>query len=267
MQELTFKAPAKINLYLKVLKRREDGYHEIETVMQKIDLYDIISLKEKEEGVEIFSESKEIPVDESNLCFQVANLLIKEFRVRRGVQISIQKRIPVCAGLGGGSSDAGCVFWGLNSLWNLRMTEQELIERASKIGADVPFFVSSFSIAKCRGKGEKLSPFFCAGDLFYLLVVPNFPLSSKEVYQAYDGIREYKRKGERNDLERVVMERFPLLSEIKQEFRKLKVEGVLSGSGPAMFGEFRNRKEVMEAKRKFERFGRVYICQPVKQDI
>ncbi len=304
MPELTLTSPAKINLYLKVLGKRKDGYHNIETVMQKIDLCDTLILKERKKGIKIFCTDKRVPVDENNLCYQAADLLLKNFSLARGVEISIKKKIPVAAGLGGGSSNAASAFLGLNKLWDLRINEKELLKVGGEIGADVPFFISSFSTAKCKGKGDKISPFSFPptprsptlqsyGDgalrragsqkVCYLLVVPNFSVSTKEVY---DGLGFFATQPKplslleiNNDLEKIVIRKFPLIARIKQEFEKLGVKSAMSGSGPTVFGIFEEQgnevqrsnceariakqaKGVIEAEKNFRKFGRTYICMP-----
>ncbi|MCD6094061.1 MAG: 4-(cytidine 5'-diphospho)-2-C-methyl-D-erythritol kinase [Candidatus Omnitrophica bacterium] len=315
MPELTLTSPAKINLYLKVLGKRKDGYHNIETVMQKINLCDTLVLKERKRGIRIFCTNKKVPLDESNLCYQAADLLIKGFSVKKGVEIFIEKRIPVAAGLGGGSSNAASVILGLNKLWNLKINRKELLKIGDEIGADVPFFISPFLTAKCQGKGNEISPFSFPQDLYYLLVVPDFAVSTKEVYRRFSLCRKENRfavragmdpersEGERgrapvpcigdrevadrylsgnflagkidrvfscdqpkpyNDLEKVVIKKFPLVADIKQEFEKLGIKSVMSGSGPSVFGILKNGKErrgVIEAEKKFREFGKTYICR------
>ncbi|MCK4860079.1 MAG: 4-(cytidine 5'-diphospho)-2-C-methyl-D-erythritol kinase [Candidatus Omnitrophica bacterium] len=279
MSNLTLLSPAKINLYLKVLGKREDGYHNIETVMQKIDLCDTLILKEKRRGIKVFCDNKEVPVDENNLCYQAADLLIKDFSLEKGVEIFIKKKIPVAAGLGGGSSNGATVFLGLNELWNLQIAEKKLLEMGTGIGADVPFFISPFLTAKCIGKGDEVSPFSfppasegLAGSQrpYYLLVVPNFLVSTKEIYSQFRfsvpqfSLSQHQSFGTlelSNDLEKTVIRKFPLVARIREEFEKMSVKSNLSGSGPSVFGIFKSRKEVIEKEKSFRKFGRTYICR------
>ncbi|OQX53857.1 MAG: 4-(cytidine 5'-diphospho)-2-C-methyl-D-erythritol kinase [Candidatus Omnitrophica bacterium 4484_213] len=313
MSELTLTSPAKINLYLKVLGKRKDGYHNIETVMQKINLCDTLVLKEKKRGIRIFCTNEKVPLDESNLCYQAADLLIKGFSVKKGVEIFIEKRIPVAAGLGGGSSNAASVILGLNKLWNLKINRKGLLKIGGEIGADVPFFISPFLTAKCQGKGDEISPFSFPQDLYYLLVVPDFAVSTKEIYEGLGlvarstplisparksrfkylsatslspiqgtGARPHSlpsaepyplglRNGflatqpkPYNDLEKVVIKKFPLIADIKQEFERLGIKSVMSGSGPSVFGILKNGEEgrgVIAAEKKFREFGKTYICR------
>ncbi len=265
MPELTLTSPAKINLYLKVLSKREDGYHNIETVMQKIDLCDTLFLKKAKKGIKIFCGNRDVPLDKNNLCYQAADLLLKDFSLSKGVEIFIEKKIPIAAGLGGGSSNAANTFLGLNKLWNLNLEEKELMKIGGRIGADVPFFISSFLIAKCKGRGDKLSLFHFSERVCYLLVVPDFFVSAKDAYSHFDFLKPKYRFSDIlmiNDLESAVVKKIPLISDIKQEFKKIGVKSAMSGSGPTVFGIFKEEKEVIEIEEKFRKFGRTYICLP-----
>lgn len=265
MFKLTLISPAKINLYLKVLGKRKDGYHNIETVMQKIDLCDTLILKERKKGIKIFCDNKGVPVNGDNLTYQAADLLLKNFSLARGIEISIKKKIPVAAGLGGGSSNAASVLLGLNKFWNLKIDEKELLEIGGKIGADVPFFISPFSTAKCTGKGDELSNFSFSEKVCYLLVVPVFFVSTKEIYKEFRNGFLATQPKPYNDLEKTVIRKFPLIAQIKQEFEKLGIKSAMSGSGPTMFGIFKRSDEegkgVIEAEKIFRKFGRTYICR------
>ena len=138
---INLKAPAKINLFLEILGKRDDGFHEIETIMQEIDLVDNLRFEEIEEGVRLECNNRIIPVNKDNLVCKAANLILKECGIKKGVLINLEKKIPVGAGLGGGSSDAAATLKALNSLWKTGLNETELIGLAAKLGSDVAFFI------------------------------------------------------------------------------------------------------------------------------
>lgn len=261
------KAPAKINFYLEVIKKREDGYHEICSLIQAIDLYDEIFLQETKDGkIKIECDTPEIPVGQ-NLAEKAAELLRKTKKIKKGINIKIKKNIPIGAGLGGGSSDAATVLKGLNKLWNLNISQKELTELGIKIGCDVPFFIIDHT-AWVEGKGEKVSPLPSLNKKI-ILVVPSFQISSKFAYEQVDlsnltsqldinKIKQifFQEKGLVifNRLEKGIFKKFPLLEEIKQYlvFAGLKFVG-LSGSGPAIFGVIDNYFDILELKEKIQK--------------
>ncbi len=138
---ISLKAPAKINLFLEILGKRDDGYHEIETIMQEIDLADNLQFEETQEGVELECNDKNIPLNQDNLVCKAANLILKECGIKKGVLINLEKNIPVGAGLGGGSSDAAATLKALNLLWKVGLNDGELMDFAAKLGSDIPFFI------------------------------------------------------------------------------------------------------------------------------
>ncbi|MFQ5455399.1 MAG: 4-(cytidine 5'-diphospho)-2-C-methyl-D-erythritol kinase [Nitrospirota bacterium] len=180
-KELSIFTPAKINLFLKVVGKRDDGYHNILSIFQMISLYDQIILEESAKGIELISDNKDIPVDEKNLAFIAADKIIQRMRNKRGVAIKIIKRIPVAAGLGGGSSDAAAVMVGLNRMWKLGYTKEELMIMGREIGADIPFFFNGPS-AMAMGRGDELYPI--EGDREWIILVnPDIRVSTKWVYE------------------------------------------------------------------------------------
>jgi len=180
-------APAKVNLYLDVLGRREDGYHEIDTVMQTVSLADTITLREAPDGrlsLTVGGRAEGVPVGDDNLVMRAARLMASRTGRPAGATIHIDKRIPLGAGLGGGSSDAAATLVGLSDLWQLSLDEREIESMAAELGSDVPFFVRG-GTARCRGRGEVVEPLCVNGVLRAVLVISE-PLSTSEVYEECD---------------------------------------------------------------------------------
>ncbi len=280
MDEISLKAPAKINLYLRVLGKRADGYHEIESMMQAIDLYDEIKI-EKSDSIEIVCDDPGIPADDSNLAARAAAALKEQFYFP-GVKISLHKKIPHGAGLGGGSSDAAFVLRGLCRLYNLSPSPKELLRIASEIGSDVPFFLGSGQ-ALVSGRGEIVRTLELPTEYTIILVVPPLEISTAEVYgklrfsltkkiepflfkkritvSRFNGLL----KRFCNDLEEVVLDEYPDLFEIKGLLRNSgAVFSAMSGSGSAFFGVYLVGGDVRaELERRLESGTRVYYCKPV----
>ena len=187
MSSIELKSRAKINLSIDVLGKREDGYHLVEMIMQTIDLYDIIKIKEIEiDEININSNSSDIPLNENNIVYKAAKVLKDQFNIKNGVEIFIEKNIPVAAGMAGGSSNAAAVLVGLNKLWKLNLSEVRLQEIGLKLGADVPFCISG-NAALAQGIGEELT--YIKGlskDTVILVCKPNLFVSTKEVYEGLD---------------------------------------------------------------------------------
>jgi len=203
MQEINVKAPAKINLYLSVLGRRKDKFHRIETVMQAVSLFDEIKLRKSKDGIKFYSVHSRLPKGPGNLAYQAARLFLQKTRLKEGVSIELKKHIPVGAGLGGGSSDAGAVLCGLNRLWNLKISKKKLICWAKELGSDVPFFIEGRT-ARVSGRGETVKPLPVKKSFHFLLFFPGVSLSTARVYKALSkGKSALEFKGEcRRDIER-----------------------------------------------------------------
>lgn len=250
------KAPAKINLSLDVLYKREDGYHEVEMVMTMVDLADRIEMQElPRDTIIISSQAGYIPLDEKNLAFQAARLIKERYDVKQGVYIHLDKKIPVAAGLAGGSSDAAATLRGLNRLWRLGIGTRELQKLGEELGSDVPFCVTG-GTAIARGRGERLEPIESPPQCWVILAKPPINVSTSEIYgklQAsairkhpstagvLEAIREKRFEqlcGELgNVLEEVTLELYPEVRQLKEVMAKLGADGVLmSGSGPTVFG-------------------------------
>jgi 4-diphosphocytidyl-2-C-methyl-D-erythritol kinase len=250
------KAPAKINLSLDVLHKRNDGYHEVQMIMTMVDLADRLEMEElPSDTIHISSQSGSIPLDEKNLAFQAAKLMKERYEVRKGVHIHLDKRIPVSAGLAGGSSDAAATLRGLNRLWGLGISTDELRTLGKELGSDVPFCIAG-GTALATGRGEKLSNVGSPPQCWIILVKPPIQVSTADVYgrlradaierhpptqqllQAIDEGDYYRMcRSLGNVLEDVTMELHPQVRILKQLMLKLGADGALmSGSGPTVFG-------------------------------
>lgn len=252
---LLVKAPAKINLSLDVLHKRPDGYHEVKMVMTTIDLADRVELAPlASDTIQIISHNRFVPDDHRNLAYQAAKLLKETFGVRKGVAISITKTIPVAAGLAGGSSDAAATLRGLNKLWQLGLTIDELAELGAKIGSDVSFCVYG-GTALATGRGEKIEHLPAPPPCWVILAKPTIGVSTAEVYRNLnvqrtfhpdvDGMvqaikdRDYERICSLvgNTLEDVTLKMHPEVAHIKEQMKRFGADAVLmSGSGPTVFG-------------------------------
>lgn len=278
--QLTISAPAKINLFLKVLGRRPDGYHELESVMQKLALADELTLCRRDEGIFLECSDPALPRDEGNLVWRAARLFLDQTGTAGGVGIILKKRVPVAAGLGGGSSDAAAVLVAMNRLFGAGLNEDRLADLGVKLGADVPFFVRPAPAALARGIGEKLTPMVGLTSGHLLLVNPAFAVSTRWVYENLaltSGGNPYILAPESgvlpngnfglesldfrvapspcfiNDLETVTIGRHPVIGEIKQALLDFGARiALMSGSGPSVFGYFLDRSEAQAARHHFQ---------------
>ena len=256
--KIKFKTPAKINLGLHIHGKREDGFHELETIFQMVSLYDDVDLELLSSGIKLECDSPGVPTDDTNLAYKAANLLRQSYQVEdKGVSIRLKKNIPFGAGLGGGSGNAAGVLMGLNHLWNLKIEREKLSELAAELGSDVPFFLTS-PCALGMGRGEKLKALKPCAKFQVLLVFPGFPVATSWVYQNLK-LKLTKRENNisilrknlslsditslgsqlYNDLEPLVIQRFPEVQVVKDELGAWGALGVLlSGSGSTVFGIF-----------------------------
>ncbi|WP_404335700.1 4-(cytidine 5'-diphospho)-2-C-methyl-D-erythritol kinase [Planococcus rifietoensis] len=251
---LYIKAPAKINLTLDVLYKRPDNYHEIEMIMTTVDLADRIGLQGTAKGIHIQSADRFVPNDSRNLAYQAAQLIKDTFNIKTGVIISLDKQIPVAAGLAGGSSDAAATLKGLNQLWQLNLSLDELAELGAKIGSDVSFCVYG-GTALATGRGEVIEELPAPPHCWVILAKPSLGVSTADVYGAFDpdkadhpdtramiaALREgdYEAMCDNlgNALESVTMNMHPEVGQIKEQMIKFGADAVLmSGSGPTVFG-------------------------------
>ncbi|WP_413789075.1 4-(cytidine 5'-diphospho)-2-C-methyl-D-erythritol kinase [Bacillus kandeliae] len=249
------KAPAKINLTLDVLYKRDDGYHEVEMIMTTVDLADRIELEPLSgDKIRIISHNRFVPDDSRNLAYQAAQLLKDRFNVRSGVAIGIEKVIPVAAGLAGGSSDAAATLKGLNQLWNLGLSLDELAEIGAEIGSDVSFCVYG-GTALAKGRGEKIQHLPAPPNCWVVLAKPTIGVSTAEVYKnlKLEGLKRPDTKAMLeaihtqdyasvctnvgNVLESVTLKLYPEVALIKEQMERFGADAVLmSGSGPTVFG-------------------------------
>ena len=255
MSSLSLKSYAKVNLFLEVLGKRSDGYHEIESLIQKISLCDNILLEDRLRDITILCPNREIniPSNHNNLAYKAAKLLIERFNIKKGISITIDKKIPVGSGLGGGSSNAASVLKGLNQLWNIGLRNAELQELGAEIGSDVPFFING-KTALVKGRGVKIHTCFTMPKIWLILAIPNVSVSTKWAYGRLDGeltknINSAKLPGVKklqvkdivknlfNRLEGVVFEEYPLFKVIKEKMIACGASGALmSGTGSTVFG-------------------------------
>ena len=256
-------APAKINLFLHVLGRRDDGYHDLVTWMQKIDLYDTVDLKLLEEpGIQLICDDQSLPVNTDNLAVRAGEIFLnKSKRLKgKGLKIDLQKKIPIAAGLGGGSSDAGTVLRGLNELSGCEFTGEALIDMARSLGADVPFFAIGDSAVVAGGIGDEMYGVESLPDYTFVLVNPDFFVSTKWVFENLSLTSEknnskvfrfQKRNAAllslddmHNDLEAVTAVAHPEIDKMKESLLAQGAAKVLmSGSGPTVFGVFPDNRE------------------------
>jgi 4-diphosphocytidyl-2-C-methyl-D-erythritol kinase len=246
-------APAKVNFRLDVLKKRPDGYHELRMIMQRIDLCDEIEISIRQvSGISLSCNLPYIPLDRRNIVWRAAEEFLLLAGMNIGIHVNIHKRIPVGAGLGGGSSDAATTLMGLNDLLGTGFTDQQLMSVGLKLGADVPFFIFK-KAAVAEGIGEKLRPLEDIPQLWLLLVNPAIHVSTSWAYQNLNLTSEkvaaklpflYKSAADvgsilENDLESVTVRRYPLIAEIKERLMAAGADGALmSGSGSTVFGVF-----------------------------
>lgn len=268
MQPIRIHAPAKVNLCLRVLGKRPDGYHEIESVFHQVSLFDTLTI-EPCERLEFECDSRDIGPPESNLVVRAAKLLRAEAGVDAGARILLEKKIPAGAGLGGGSSDAAATLKSLNEFWRLGLSAGRLHKLAERLGSDVPFFIHG-PAARVGGRGEVVKPFVPPEPLHLLLVKPECGVPTAWAYQNLDltntgtdyklscfGIADLAagRMPEvlHNDFEAVVIARFPVIGELKSRLLELGAAGaVMSGSGSAVAGLFFSKAAAEEAMANFE---------------
>ena len=274
MDKIQLKALAKINLVLDVLRRREDGYHEVKMIMQTIGLHDDLEIrKTKTPGIQVKTNLYYLPTNENNLVYKAAKLLMDEFQIQDGVSIQLKKRIPVAAGMAGGSSDGAAVLWGINQMYGLGLSMQALMECGVRLGADVPYCIQR-GTALAEGIGEKLSVLPPMPKCTILIAKPGISVSTKFVYENLhandlkpeqhpdvDSMIEAMRQKDLgllcsrmgNVLETVTIPAYPVINEIKRTMMDNGAIGsMMSGSGPTVFGIFDSpvaAKQAMKAVR------------------
>ena len=266
------KALAKINLGLDVLGRREDGYHNVRMVMQTIYLYDNITIRRtKESGITLESNLYFLPNDEGNIAYKAAKLLMDEFQIQDGVHITLDKHIPVAAGLAGGSANAAAVLVGMNRMFSLGLSEEELMERGVNLGADVPYCVMRGTVL-AEGIGEELTRLLALPKCYILIAKPGISVSTRTVYEKLDALSITEHpdidgviKGLENQdlkaiassmgnvLEQVTVDAYPIIEKIKDVMKEQgALNAMMSGSGPTVFGVFEDRQTAKKAHRRLK---------------
>ena len=269
IRHLELKAYGKINLGLDVVRRREDGYHEVRMIMQTVRVYDAIELnRTEEEGIRLSTNLYYLPDNENNLGYRAAKLLMDEFGIRDGVEIKMKKFIPVAAGMAGGSSDAAAVLFGVNKMFGLGLSKQELMERGVRLGADVPYCIMR-GTALSEGIGEILTPLPPMPQCRVLIAKPAVSVSTKHVYESLnlpslgaeshpdiDAMRAAIEKKDLsgvvsqlgNVLETVTIPENPVIQTLKDKMMEMGADGsLMSGSGPTVFGLFTNQTAAQAA--------------------
>ena len=270
---MRLRALAKINLGLDVLRKREDGYHEVRMVMQTIRMYDQLDITRNiQPGIHIKTNLPYLPVNENNLVFKAAKLLMDEFKIREGLSIQLKKVIPVSAGMAGGSSDAAAALVGVNKIFSLGLSRKELMERGRQIGADVPYCVMR-GTALAEGIGEILTPLPPVPQGYILVGKPGVNVSTKFVYGRLDAAnlkehpdidgmiaalesRDLRQVADKlgNVLETVTVPEYPVIDEIKKNMvRWGALNALMSGSGPTVFGLFDDREKAEYASEKLKK--------------
>lgn len=266
---MRLKAYGKINLALDVVGKRADGYHEVKMVMQTVKIYDAIELYVTKTGkIEVETNLYFLPNNENNLVYKAAKLLMDEFDIKKGLKIKLQKVIPVAAGMAGGSTDAASVLYGVNKLFRLGLSQEQLMERAVKIGADVPYCVMR-GTALSEGIGEKLTKLPAPPKVHVLVAKPPISVSTKFVYEnlkldtlerhpnvdaMVDALKNNSVDGivcnMENVLESVTIKEYPVIEEIKQIMKDNgAMNALMSGSGPTVFGLFEKKEDAEKVKK------------------
>lgn len=290
MNQMRLKALAKINLGLDVLRRKEDGYHEVKMIMQTIQLHDQIHMKKIEEDeIRIHTNLYYLPNNENNLAYKAAKMLKDEFHLPGGVSINLKKVIPVAAGMAGGSSDAAAVLYGMNKMYGLKLSMQELMDRGVKLGADVPYCIMR-GTALAEGIGEKLTKLPAMPKCHILIAKPPINVSTKFVYENLhandlkpedhppvdaqiaaleEGNLEKLVENMGNVLERVTVPEYPVIDELKKLMKEHGALGaMMSGSGPTVFGIFKSYAQAKKASEAIEKAGlskQIYLTAPYNQ--
>ncbi len=272
MNSITIEAYAKINLGLDVIRKREDGYHDVCMIMQSLELHDTITIsKASSAEISIQTNLRYLPRDKGNLVYKATDLFLKTISVKEGLSIRLNKKIPVAAGLAGGSSDAAATLMGLNELYGAGLTKEELMKLGVKLGADVPYCIM-LGTALSEGIGEVLTPLTAMPECSILLVKPDISVSTKYVYEnlhltpltLHPDINKMKEALSTGDLQSladnmdnilqsVTIHDYPIITDIKNKMKELgALVSLMSGSGPTVFGIFKSPELARKACRYFE---------------
>jgi len=271
--EMVITSYAKINLVLNILNKRRDGYHEIETIMQSVNLADNLTIT-KEEGIKIECNNPQIPVDKGSLAYQSAEKILQKYKIKSGVKIRIDKRIPVASGMAGGSANSAAILVGINKIYNLNLSVEDLRRIGEELGMDVPFCLQN-GTALAYNRGEKIIPLPpIEPPLWLILINPDLEISTQWAYHNIDLVGNSKRGGDKmkamlqalkkgipreiaqnlfNSFEEMIIKRYPEIEKIKSNLMKGGALGALmSGSGPTVFGIMQNKEEALKAYKKLK---------------
>jgi 4-diphosphocytidyl-2-C-methyl-D-erythritol kinase len=284
MHSLTLRSYAKINIGLMILKKREDGYHDIATVFQQIDLHDEITYEKTASDFRITSTDPLVPLDQQNLVYQSYNLFRKTHGLQGGLKIHIKKNIPMGSGLGGGSSNAAATLVAIDRLWETKLPHTDLHKMAIQIGSDVPFFLVG-GTAQGEGRGEILTPFLWPDDWWVVLVCPGFQVSTSWAYgQARIALTKEEKFTKfksifnrhlphallpelRNEFEGMVFQRHPILRELKERFYERDAfYASMSGSGATVYGLYKSRPHAEDAEAFFSKMEGIttFLCRTMR---
>lgn len=268
MNTIQMKAYGKVNLGLDVIRRRKDGYHEVRMIMQTVQLYDKITMEERrQKGITLETNLSFLPVNENNIAYKAARMLMEEFHISGGLNIKIEKHIPVAAGMAGGSTDGAAVLYGVNRMYQLGLTKRQLMERGVRLGADVPYCIMRGTVLS-EGIGEILTPVAAMPDCHILVAKPPISVSTKYVYEHLkldsverhpdiDGMVAALEAGSlkgvadrmENVLETVTIPEHPEIEQIKEVMcSEGALNAMMSGSGPTLFGIFEDKKQGLKAR-------------------
>ncbi len=293
MRSFVLRSPAKVNLYLRVIGKRPDGYHDLVTIFERINLCDDIHFRLNQKGhIRIFCDNPDVPRDSRNIVYKTAQLLRQDFSVKEGVDIKIVKRIPVAAGLGGGSSNGATALLGLNALWKLSLNKSVLLKYARKIGSDVPFFIEDTAFALGTQRGDYVKKLSIRTKLWHVLVIPRVKVFTRDIFGAFRRPKNPEAAGTNlltninrdvnilirslrnndlsqvgyllaNDLETTLLGFHPNLINLKKRIEEQGAFGaVFSGSGPSIFGLVGSKAHAQALKKIFKRrYSRVFIVK------
>lgn len=274
---ISSKSPAKLNFFLNIKKKKSDGFHEIDTILEKISLFDDIKISVISAGINIKTEGFKIPEDDSNIAYKAADLFVSETNIRKGVEIYIKKRIPPGGGLGGGSGNAALVLKLMNNLFEVGLGKKDLIAMAKKIGTDVPFFICDYAFAIGSDKGDEIKEINTDLLFWHLLINPGLKISTSKAYKLFDSkysniltknihdVRlliqdlEYNKADKvcgkmYNSFERPIFTKLKKLLTIKKELLKAGAKNaLLTGSGSNIYGVFLEKKGAIEAEKKLSK--------------
>lgn len=286
MKLYTVKAYAKVNLGLDVTGKLPNGYHQVKMIMQTVGIYDELTLERASEGISLTTDSGELPTDGNNLICRAVRLMQEKYGIQEGVRVHLRKRIPIAAGMAGGSTDAAAAMKGMNRLFDLGVKQEELMREAVAIGADVPYCVMG-GTALAEGIGEKLTPLPPLPQMFLLVAKPDINVSTKYVYEHLDAAESLRhpdidgmaaaiRAGEisgilermGNVLETVTIPAYPVVEVIKTRMRELGARNsLMSGSGPTVFGVFFKKEDAEKAYESIKEEGlakQLFVTTPVQ---